>query len=402
MVGRVHAGWALALVLAGAGCGHARPSPGVAAQGVRDFEAALPLAATREDRELAQVLEASAAGAARGPSAGGMVHRQGRRLVDGAGRPIALKGVNLGGAFLWEAWIFGGKLSLFKLKDQAESHVRDGLAQLLGPEATAAFSDVVYDQMAADADLRAIAAHGFNVVRVPLNHRLLETPQGFGVVDRLLDRAEAHGVYVILDLHGAPGGQSKYFIADPDATLLWSSEAAKAATVALWRAIAARYRDRAIVAGYDLLNEPDPPDGAALVALYERIVAAVRAVDAKHLVILEGSKAAQDFSMFSRPLDDNQAYSFHLYTWFGGDPVAKVRGYAAIAARDAVPVWCGEFGENEAPAIRRQLAVFDDPLAGVAGWAFWTWKKVRNRYPPLHEILATPSWRSTIDWIADP
>jgi hypothetical protein len=392
----------LALALALLGCGHARPSPAVAAQGVRDFEAAVPLAATREDKDLARALEASAAGAARGSSRGGMVHREGQRLVDGAGRTLALKGVNLGGTFLWEAWIWGGPLSLFKFPDQAEHHIREGLVQLIGSEETAAFAEVVYDRMAADSDFQAIAAHGFNVVRVPLNHRLLEAPGGFGVLDRLVDRAEGHGVYVILDLHGAPGGQSKYFIADPDATLLWGSEAAQARTVELWRTIADRYRDRAIVAGYDLLNEPDPPSGEALVALYQRIIAAVRSVDGKHLVLLEGARFAQDFSMFSRPLDDNQAYSFHLYTWFGGDPAAKVRGYASIAARDAMPLWCGEFGENEAPAIREQLAVFDEPSAGVAGWAFWTWKKVRNRYPALHEILATPSWRATINWIADP
>jgi len=402
LLGHAASRLALVLALSGVSCGHVRPSPAVAAQGVREFEAALPLAATREDRGLGQVLEASAAGAPRGMSTGGMVHRDGRRLVDGAGRPLVLKGVNLGGAFLWEGWIWGGPLSLLKLPDHAEGHIREALVALVGPEATRELADAVYDRMAGDADFEAIAAHGFNVVRVPLNHRLLDAPGGFGVLDRVIARAEAHGVYVVLDLHSAPGGQSRYFVADPEATSLWSSEAAEEKTVALWRALAERYRDRAIVAGYDLLNEPNPPSGEALVALYQRILSAIRSVDGKHLVFLEGAKFAQDFSMFSRPLDDNQAYSFHLYTWFGGDPATKVKRYAAIAARDALPLWCGEFGENDVPAIRAQLAVFDEPSAFVAGWAFWTWKKVRNRYPALHEIVATPSWRAVIDWIVDP
>jgi hypothetical protein len=85
-----------------------------------------------------------------------------------------------------------------------------------------------------------------------------------------------------------------------------------------------------------------------------------------------------------------------------GRPGREGEGDASIAARDGLPLWCGEFGENEAGPIRRQLAIFDEPSVMVAGWAFWTWKKVRNRYPALHEIIASPSWRATIDWIADP
>jgi hypothetical protein len=363
---------------------------------------AMKLASTREDRALADVLEASArASSPHAIAAGGVVHRAGGQLVDGGGAPLVLRGVNLGGTFLWEAWIWGGEISLFHMDDQSERHIRGALAQLVGDADVAAFARTVYDRMAGDADFAAMAAHGFNVVRIPLHHRVLETADGLALLDHVLELAEAHGVYVVLDLHAAPGGQSKYFVADPEGDSLWSSQSAMARTVELWRALAARYRGRAVVAGYDLLNEPDPPNGRALVDLYARTIRAIREVDPDHLIVLEGSEAARDFSMFRAPLDANQIFSFHLYTWFGNDAAKRVTSYAELAKQLGAPMWCGEFGENKVEAVREQVGLFDRN-AGVAGWAFWTWKRAKNRFPALHEIVMTPSWQQTVEWLAHP
>jgi endoglucanase len=208
-------------------------------------------------------------------------------------------------------------------------------------------------------------------------------------------------VYVVLDLHSAPGGQSKIFVADPEPDRLWDSAAAQDRTVALWRMLATRYRGRAVVAGYDLLNEPDPPSGVALADLYRRIIRAIREVDPDHLLVIEGADAAKDFSMFSRPLDPNQIYSFHIYTWFGNDAAKRVAKYGNLAAELEVPMSCGEFGENTVDQIREQVALFD-ATPWLTGWSFWTWKKAKNRYPALHEIVVTPSWQATVDWLARP
>jgi aryl-phospho-beta-D-glucosidase BglC (GH1 family) len=393
---------ACALALAAtAACGHARPLADTARRGISDFEDSMVFAHTREDHALASVLESSARAGARGAIASGVVHRLGDHVVDGAGNPIALRGVNLGGAFLWEAWIWGGELSLAHLDDQSESHIRRALAELVSDGEVAAFARSVYDRMASDADFAAIAGHGFNVVRVPLNHRMLETADGLAALDRVLERAEAHGVYVVLDLHSAPGGQSKVFVADPEPARLWDTPAAQQRTIELWGMLAARYRERSVVAGYDLLNEPDAPNGAALVDMYRRIVRAIRAVDGQHMVVLEGDSAATDFSMFAGLLDANQIFSFHLYTWFHDNARERVASYAGTAAKLGAPMWCGEFGENTAEHIRAQVALFD-ATPSIAGWSFWTWKKTGNRYPALHEIQVSASWKATIDWLAHP
>ena len=81
--------------------------------------------------------------------------------------------------------------------------------------------------------------------------------------------------------------------------MIWYSAKARQRTVALWRAIAERYHDRTIVAGYDLINEPLPPIGkeGMLDELTEQIAAAIREVDPYHLIVVEGGRFSSGFSM---------------------------------------------------------------------------------------------------------
>jgi hypothetical protein len=335
------------------------------------------------------------------PPARSFVHRVGLDLVDETGRPLTLRGTSLGGWLLWEGWIWGGGINLLHFWGQSQSSIEERLALAAGPEALCAFRQEVQRRFITEADIAAIAAAGFNVVRVPLNHRdfACETSPGWALLDRLLDWCEAHHVYAVLELHSAPGGQTGFFISDPEATLLWDSEEAKDRTVALWRALAARYGGRSIVAGYDLLGEPMPPAPDDLVNLDRRIVAAIRAVDASHLLVVEGTDYARDFSMFRAPLDDNQVYSFHMYTWFGDDRAERLRGYARVAATQGVPMWCGEFGENTRPMLESTLALFDAQVPPLAGWSFWTWKRTaRSGWATLHGIPLPAGWQRLIDW----
>jgi len=109
-------------------------------------------------------------------------------------------------------------------------------------------------------------------------------------------------------MHGVPGGQSAGFIADPGPGMwVWYDTAAQAQTAALWRRIAQRYAGRSVIAGYDLINEPDAPV-SKLLGLYHRIIGSIREVDPNHMVIVEGNSYARDFEGFTRQ-DDNLAFS---------------------------------------------------------------------------------------------
>jgi len=324
-----------------------------------------------------------------------MVHQAGRQIVDAQGRQLQLRGVNPGGWLLWEGWIFGKGFT-------SQSTIEKKLTDLVGREETAQFCSGIYTNFISEADLAKIAALGFNSVRVPINWRLLQNDEGWRILDQLVDNCEKHRLYVVLDLHAAPGGQSGWFTCDPGASgeSLWNSTSNQTLTVALWKKIAQRYRSRTIVAGYDLINEPSAPKGEALMDLYQRIIPAIRAVDAQHLIILEGNKLATDFSMFTQPLTNNLAYSFHIYNWFGDDRASRLAQYRALSASQNVPMWCGEFGENNYSMIRTTVKMFESPENSFSGWSFWTWKKTATGGPGLVTVKIPPGWQPVINWIS--
>jgi hypothetical protein len=316
-----------------------------------------------------------------------MLHQQGTKIVDGQGQEVHLRGVNLGGWLVWEGWIFGNGILT------SETTILTRLQKVVGSQDTEAFRSQVYEHFVTEADIQKIAQAGFNCVRVPLHRNLFEEDRGWSILDRLLGWCERHRVYVVLDFHAVPGGQSKLGMADPGdgRNLVWASEENQKKTVAVWKTIATRYRNRQIIAGYDPINEPAPPSGEALVSMYRRIIQAIRAADPDHLIFLEGSKFSTDFSMFEKPLCGNQAFSFHMYTWFGDDRKKKLMEYRSLAQRHNTPLWVGEFGENTHEMIHSTVEMYAK-CPEINGWAFWTWKKAPNKSPGLLTIKVPGSW----------
>ena len=330
-----------------------------------------------------------------------MVHTDGVRIVDGDGTPIRLRGVLLEGWLHWNGPLWGAGLT-------SEKTIEKRLVALVGPEETERFRQRVYESFMSERDIARIAQLGFNVVRVPFNHRILEDDarpyvykdSGWRHLDHVIDWCEQQGIYAVLDLHSVPGGQSGLFVNDPDKVKLWDSEENMRRTVALWAAIASRYHDRTHVAGYDLMNEPDAPRDEDLADAYLRIIDAIRAVDPHHMIILEGGGfAASDFSMFDRRLCPNQVYSFHTYNFFGdGVDRPHLQRLARMARQMNVPLWNGEFGAHTDRWTAEVVELFEEPDSLVNGWIFWPWKRVsesdsrRFRYRHLMEIESTPRW----------
>jgi endoglucanase len=343
----------------------------------------------------------AAPGAPSGPPTPGgslpFLHQQGTQVVDSSGKPVKLRGVDLGGWLLWEGWIFGGGYT-------GESAIVDRLSSLVGASAAQQFHTEVQNQMVSEADIAQIAKLGFNAVRVPFNYRLLEDPSapgvykasGWAILDNLVSWAQKHHVYLILDMHAAPGGQAFGFIYDDPAwPLIWGSSQAQSDMVAMWQAIAARYHDASAIAGYDLLNEPWT-SGAQLSSLYARTIAGIRAVDQRHMIILEGAHDARDFSWATKPLDSNMVYSAHMYLWSQTNAQQQLNAYAQMAQAQQVPLWIGEFGENTSAADASQVAMFDAQPT-VVGWSFWTWKQAYGW--GVYTIPVSANWKALIGWL---
>src|SRR6266702_1739517 len=84
--------------------------------------------------------------------------------------------------------------------------------------------------------------------------------QIFSAFDRLLGWVREAGLFAIVALHAAPGGQTGINHDDgPGYPLMFYVPRDRALTVKLWRAIAQRYSGDPVILGYDLLNEPIAP-----------------------------------------------------------------------------------------------------------------------------------------------
>ena len=118
--------------------------------------------------------------------------------------------------------------------------------------------------------------------------------KGFGLTDSLVSWCAENDMYVILDLHAAPGGQGKdagISDYDPSKPSLWESPENQAKTVALWKRLAEHYVDEPWIAGYDLINETnwEMPGNAPLRNLYQEITDSIRSVDDRHIIFIEGN-----------------------------------------------------------------------------------------------------------------
>jgi Cellulase (glycosyl hydrolase family 5)/Ca-dependent carbohydrate-binding module xylan-binding len=339
------------------------------------------------------------------PIPAGFVHQAGTQLLDGANQPLPLHGVNLGGYLSWEGWIWGQGFDYI-----GQSAMMSNLASLVGPAQAAQFQTDVDDYYITAADFRAIAAYGLNVVRVPFNYHLLEDDSapfvykqsGWGVLDRLVADAQQSNVYLILDMQAAPCSQNMSFTSDyTPPNFLWFSAQCQARTVAMWQAIAARYADDNVIAGYDLLGEPATSD-QNLVTLYAQITSAIRQVDPSHLLIYEGNNAALSFTPFTAPLDANEMLSAHDYSWEepSGNLAGNIPTYNTVARALNAPLYIGEFGQGSYSTLQQQIANYGaDPL--IAGWTDWTYKQSPG-FAALQTIQESPDAQMLIDWINNP
>jgi len=326
------------------------------------------------------------------------LRQKGRIIVDASGQEVLLRGFGLGG------WLVPEGYQLHIPGFGSPSSIRSRVAELIGEANTEEFFRLYTANYVTEKDIAQIAAWGFNSVRLPFHYRLLwkdGQPQetGFQLLDQVLSWCKAHQLYLILDMHCAPGGQNSDNISDSDGreARLWTVPANQDTTVAIWRALAARYAEEQWVGGYDLLNEPVLPAGhpaSDLRLFYMRLAQAIREVDSNHLLFIEGNWYSTDFSSLTPPFDTNMAYAFHKY-WNENTREAIVP-YLRLRSQYNVPLWLGETGENSNPWLRDCLRLMEEN--GI-GWSWWTHKKVATTTSPYSAPIS-PLYQRVLDYWA--
>ena len=326
----------------------------------------------------------------------GFLHRDGQNIVDGNGKNILLRGLGLGGWMVQEGYM---------LQTQSfaspQYQIKQKIQEVAGEKGTKEFYTAYKANGITKRDIDSLAAWGFNSVRLPMHYNLY-TPsiqeekngentwieEGFTMTDNLLKWCAENKMYLILDLHAAPGGQGNdAAISDYDTTKpsLWQSEANQKKMIALWKKLASRYRDNPWMGAYDIINEPnwnftgtnkngcDENSNGPLRDLMVAVTKAIREVDTNHMVIIEGNCWGNNYNGVFPLWDENMALSFHKY-WNYNDKesIQKMLDYRT---QYNVPIWLGESGENSNVWFKDALRLME---TNNIGWAFWPMKKIEN------------------------
>jgi endoglycosylceramidase len=365
------------------------------------------------------------------------------QVVDESGRSVVLRGINVNG--LVDYWT----------KDLRPPYPIAAGAYASGrcPADSAATTAVPL----CERDLEQIAELGLDVIRLPVSWSLLEPTPGHldpvpvARIAQVVGWARTRGVRVVIDLHqdawskfvfapagtlcppgsnamdggdGAPAWASEHLTpacapggtreleppVQEAAQRFWSDLPAPDrvglqehyASVVL--ALAQRFAADPTVAGYELMNEPQPGsapgvmDSTELMAFHAKVidtvVAAVPRFRQLFFVEPAGTRNVTGARTFLAPwstysTDRNVVYAPHVYTGVFTADSTVLQGKAgqlqsaasdyAAAVGDAkalgLPLWVGEFGNDPHDDRRILDPHYTQQDANAIGGALWIWKE---------------------------
>lgn len=306
---------------------------------------------------------------------------KGTVILDANGKAIYLKGANLGNWLVPEGY-------MFKTGDVGSpSQIDQLLLEMVGPDSVAKFWDNYLNNYITHDDIRFLKKIGCNHLRLPFHYKLFTNElymgkrnAGFEYFDKIINWCRQENLYLLLDMHCAPGGQTGYNIDDSTGyPWLFFSNSSQNLMSDIWVKIAKRYKNEPIIIGYDIVNEPfasyfndEIKDyNHRLFSLYERIVADIRKVDKKHPIFLSGSNWAMDFGVFEKITDSNIVYEFHRYHF--DVKQSEIQQYIDFRDKYHVPVYVGETGENTDEWVKQFTNLLEK---NKLNWAYWPYKKM--------------------------
>ena len=219
----------------------------------------------------------------------GLVQTSGKSLYDADGNKLVLRGINAGQILLQEGWM--SPFALEPLKNEDGSYVKDADNNIQYPEFTEEefrngiksnpnlntydmeeLMKIYWDAFFTEEDFHIIKEDlQMNTIRLPFYYlnilnedlTLKSEEDAFAYLDWFMEQAAKNELYVVLDLHGAPGSQNGFEHSGTEDRVaeLWTSEENVNATVELWKFVSKHYTETKPelgkwIATYDILNEP--------------------------------------------------------------------------------------------------------------------------------------------------
>lgn len=316
------------------------------------------------------------------------------------GKPILFSGLGVGSWLNMEHFMLG--------IPTPDNQIRKTVKEVFGKETADRFFDTFIRSFISEPDFAFLRECGVNILRVPFNYRLFIDDQnpseykkeGLFYLDYLMDLCEKYQIYLLLDLHTAPGGQNPDWHSDNNTGIpeFWHYKVFREQIVALWGYIAEHYKEKEYLLGYDVLNEPyliDAPD--VLTEFYLEVTESIRKNDPNHIIFLEGDHFAMQFDCIHEIRDENTALTFHYYptVWEPElfedtyDKAARCRKFqeildqiAGIREKFHRPILCGEAGYDiDKNNLSHTLELLDETLTmfneAEISWTLWCYKDAR-------------------------
>ncbi len=317
-------------------------------------------------------------------------------IVNGNNEEVVLTGINIGGWLLQETWM----CAVVGSESNSESFETLSSRGFTEEEIKTLFASYA-DNYIKESDIKNISRLGLNCIRVPFWYRNFMTEElefytenadenpGFIYLDRVISWAEKAGIYVILDLHGAPGGQSTdHSCGIIGENRLYTEEKNLEATERLWASIAERYKNSPTVAAYDILNEPMNNDTSYengwaaesktavdyTIMAYDRFIKAIRKVDTDHIITVEG---IWSMSCLPDPKDygwTNMMYQLHLYDTSTFMIDYRVSEMVSARKKYGVAIYIGEYNNGD----ENQIYAYEKYSQNKISRTAWTYKTAKG------------------------
>ncbi len=308
----------------------------------------------------------------------------GKQLRTPDGKTFFMKGTNLGNWLVPEGYMFRFE------KTNSPRMIQQLINELVGPDESKKFWQQYLTNYIQQPDIRYLRSIGMNSIRIPFHYKLFTDEEylggrgqkrGFALMDKVIQWCKQEGLYVLLDMHCAPGGQTGDNIDDSwGYPFLFDNEPSRQLAISIWKKIAAHYANESIIIGYDLLNEPiahyfdKDHFNPLLEPFYKQVTAAIRAVDRNHLIFLGGAQWNSNFQPFGKPFDSKLVYTFHKY--WTATTIDVIQDYIDFSNKYNVPLYCGETGENSDEWVMNFRKLLDQQQIG---WHFWPYKKMDSK-----------------------
>lgn len=276
-----------------------------------------------------------------------------------------------------------------------------------------------YSSWITEEDFSKMKSYGLNAVRIPVGYwayKIMSTDKYYkGSQDEYLEKAigwaKNNGMYVLIDLHGAPGSQNGYDSSGHKNYHDWDAYDNTDQTVEILKTIFEKYSSdeyKGTVIGIELVNEPliggDGGVSQSYVSdFYSKVIDAVD--DNKgvtpNIVLHDGYMYQGAWSDESYNSKENVLYDTHLYMLFDhtyieksfDDKIKQVCTWGdeigVLSYREIVGEFTAAFdansssiytekidkwGQDDKDKLRKFVEAQITAFEKSAGWFFWNWK----------------------------